>query len=72
MQWRYDAGGQLASATDASGVVTREYRYNDRGLMVWHRLRVGWKVNTAGKNSTTGAWWKTAPAPATGAALAMI
>ena len=41
MQWRYDAGGQLASATDASGVVTREYRYNDRGLMVWHRLPGG-------------------------------
>jgi hypothetical protein len=31
MQWRYDARGQLASATDASGVVTREYRYNDTG-----------------------------------------
>lgn len=34
----YDARGQLASATDASGVVTREYRYNDHGLMAWHRL----------------------------------
>ena len=41
MQWGYDARGQLASATDASGVVTREYRYNDDGLMVWHRLPGG-------------------------------
>ncbi len=41
MQWGYDVRGQLASATDASGVVTREYRYNDDGLMVWHRLPGG-------------------------------
>jgi YD repeat-containing protein len=41
MQWGYDARGQLASATDASGVVTREYRYNDHGLMVWHRMPGG-------------------------------
>ena len=41
MQWGYDAGGQLASATDASGVITREYRYNSHGLMVWHRLPGG-------------------------------
>jgi YD repeat-containing protein len=37
----YDARGQLASATDASGVVTREYRYNEHGLMVWHRMPGG-------------------------------
>ncbi|YCH31205.1 DUF6531 domain-containing protein [Erwinia sp. D4-22] len=41
MTWRYDACGQLAAATDASGVTTREYRYNDQGLMVWHRLPGG-------------------------------
>ncbi len=41
MQWGYDARGQLASATDASGVVTREYRYNEHGLMVWHRMPGG-------------------------------
>ncbi|MGC0088090.1 type IV secretion protein Rhs, partial [Enterobacter asburiae] len=27
--------------TDASGVVTREYRYNEHGLMVWHRMPGG-------------------------------
>ncbi|MCR4456226.1 RHS repeat-associated core domain-containing protein [Pseudescherichia sp. L3] len=41
MRWRYDARGQLAAATDAAGVTTREYRYNDHGLMVWHRLAGG-------------------------------
>jgi len=41
MRWRYDARGQLAAATDASGVTTREYRYNDHGLLVWHRLPGG-------------------------------
>ena len=41
MHWRYDTCGQLAAATDASGVTTREYRYNDNGLMVWHRLPGG-------------------------------
>ena len=41
MTWRYDAHGQLAAATDASGVTTREYRYNDEGLMSWHRLPGG-------------------------------
>ncbi|PWC09424.1 RHS repeat-associated core domain-containing protein [Brenneria corticis] len=39
--YRYDARGQLAAVTDASGVVTREYRYNDDGLMIWHRLPGG-------------------------------
>ena len=41
MTWRYDARGQLAAAIDASGVTLREYRYNDDGLMVWHRLPGG-------------------------------
>ncbi|QHM73916.1 putative deoxyribonuclease RhsA [Mixta intestinalis] len=41
MNWRYDERGQLASATDAAGITTREYRYNDDGLMVWHRLPGG-------------------------------
>ncbi|WP_336854488.1 RHS repeat-associated core domain-containing protein, partial [Pseudescherichia vulneris] len=41
MRWRYDARGQLAAATDAAGVTTREYRYNDHGLLVWHRLPGG-------------------------------
>ena len=68
----YDARGQLASATDASGVVTREYRYNDDGLMVWHRLPGGLESEYRWQNSTTGAWWKTAPAPATAVALPMI
>jgi YD repeat-containing protein len=74
MQWGYDARGQLASATDASGVVTREYRYNEHGLMVWHRMPGGLESEYRWKNSITGAWWKTAPAPApaTGAALATI
>lgn len=39
--WRYDEQGQLAAVTDASGVVLREYRYNDEGLMNWHRLTGG-------------------------------
>ncbi|MFS2223221.1 DUF6531 domain-containing protein, partial [Pantoea sp. B65] len=39
--WGYDARGQLASVTDAGGVVRREYRYNDAGLMIWHRLAGG-------------------------------
>ncbi|MCU5771725.1 DUF6531 domain-containing protein [Erwiniaceae bacterium BAC15a-03b] len=41
MSWAYDARGQLSSVTDASGVVLREYRYNDEGLMSWHRLAGG-------------------------------
>ncbi|MFZ4835076.1 RHS repeat-associated core domain-containing protein [Rouxiella sp. Mn2063] len=41
MRWGYDDRGQLAAVTDASGVVTREFRYNDDGLMVWHRLPGG-------------------------------
>lgn len=41
MQWGYDSRGLLASATDASGVTRREYRYNDDRLMVWHRLPGG-------------------------------
>lgn len=72
MQWGYDARGQLASATDASGVVTREYRYNDDGLMVWHRLPGGLESEYRWQNSTTGAWWKIAPAPATAVALPTI
>ncbi|MFE8152802.1 RHS repeat-associated core domain-containing protein [Brenneria goodwinii] len=39
--YRYDDRGQLAAVTDTAGVVTREYRYNDDGLMVWHRLPGG-------------------------------
>lgn len=33
--------GQLASVTDAAGVVSRRFRYNDDGLMVWHQLPGG-------------------------------
>ncbi|CAM7674934.1 Zn-binding Pro-Ala-Ala-Arg (PAAR) domain, involved in Type VI secretion [Phytobacter diazotrophicus] len=40
-RWRYDHRGQLAAVEDATGVVTREFRYNDDGLMVWHRMPGG-------------------------------
>jgi hypothetical protein len=33
--------------------------------MVWHRMPGGLESEYRWKNSTTGAWWKTAPAPAT-------
>ncbi|MDK1250854.1 RHS repeat-associated core domain-containing protein [Cronobacter sakazakii] len=39
--YRYDGRGQLAAVTDAAGITTREYRYNDAGLMIWHRLPGG-------------------------------
>ncbi|EOV9632639.1 RHS repeat-associated core domain-containing protein [Cronobacter dublinensis] len=39
--YRYDVRGQLAAVTDATGITTREYRYNDAGLMIWHRLPGG-------------------------------
>jgi RHS repeat-associated protein len=39
--WAYDADGQLASVTDATDLVRREFRYNDDGLMVWHRAASG-------------------------------
>ncbi|WP_235470230.1 DUF6531 domain-containing protein, partial [Franconibacter pulveris] len=39
--YRYDVHGQLAAVTDATGIATREYRYNDAGLMIWHRLPGG-------------------------------
>ncbi|MBP2198256.1 RHS repeat-associated core domain-containing protein [Pantoea cypripedii] len=41
MHWAYDAQGQLADVTDAAGVVTRRFRYNADGLMVWHQLAGG-------------------------------
>ncbi|WP_210483821.1 glycohydrolase toxin TNT-related protein [Pantoea ananatis] len=39
--WTYNEQGQLASVTDAAGVVSRRFRYNDDGLMVWHQLPGG-------------------------------
>lgn len=41
MRWHYDARGQLASVIDATGITRREYRYNDNGLMTWHRSASG-------------------------------
>ena len=41
MHWAFDDNGQLASVTDAAGVMTRSFRYNSDGLMVWHRLPGG-------------------------------
>ncbi|XTZ40176.1 RHS repeat-associated core domain-containing protein [Salmonella enterica] len=41
VRWHYEAHGQLAGVTDATGIVRREFRYNDDGLMVWHRLPQG-------------------------------
>ncbi|MGK8933014.1 RHS repeat-associated core domain-containing protein [Pluralibacter gergoviae] len=41
VRWSFSDGGQLASVTDAAGIVTREYRYNAEGLMTWHRLPGG-------------------------------
>jgi len=40
-RWAYDAHGQLASVADATDLVRREFRYNDDGLMVWHRAASG-------------------------------
>jgi RHS repeat-associated protein len=37
----YAESGQLAQVTDASGVVTRAFTYNDEGLMSSHRLPGG-------------------------------
>lgn len=41
VRYGYDAGGQLASVTDAAGVATRGFRYDGAGLMVWQRLPDG-------------------------------
>jgi YD repeat-containing protein len=67
-----DARGQLASAADASGVVTREYRYNDHGLMVWHRMPGGLESEYRWQKFDHRRVVETAPVPATAAALAMI
>jgi len=41
VRYGYDAGGRLASVTDAAGVATRGFRYDGAGLMVWQRLPGG-------------------------------
>lgn len=43
MRWAYNARGQLAAVTDATELTRREYRYNDDGLMVWHRNAAGFE-----------------------------
>ncbi|WP_380184618.1 RHS repeat-associated core domain-containing protein [Kalamiella sp. sgz302252] len=41
MTYAYSESGQLAQVKDAAGVVTREFTYNEQGLMSSHRLPGG-------------------------------